>query len=231
MPTISIVMPTYNNLDYLPAAIDCILKQSCNDYEFIIVNDGSTDGTKKYLDEFKEKNKGKPNVDKIKIFHKENGGTGSALNLGFSKAIGIWYTWVSSDNVYDENYLYELAQCFHKNPTIDFVYSDFRFIDENDKFMFDIIRPPYIKGCLIGGCCVGICFMYKKELADNAGPYDEVLNTQDYDMWLRMEELGDFLHIAKNLGSYREHSKTVTNSKPSDHLICIERAKKRRKIS
>jgi hypothetical protein len=70
--------------------------------------------------------------------------------------------------------------------------------------------------------------MYKKELAQKAGLYDEKLNTQDYDMWLRMEELGSFLHIPKILGSYRNHSSTVTNSKPSDHLICLERARGRR---
>lgn len=221
MPTISIVMPTYNNLDYLPKAIDSILNQSCTDFELIIVNDGSTDGTKEYLEAL-------PKTNKIRVFHKENGGTGSALNLGFEHANGIWWTWVSSDNIYDTNYLYQLAQAFHSNANIDFVYSDFRFIDENDNFMRNIIRPPYVKGMLLGGCCVGICFMYKKELALKAGKYDEELNTQDYDMWLRMEELGSMMHVPQILGSYREHKTTVTCSKPSDHLVCIERAKKRR---
>ena len=114
---VTVVIPTYNDAAYLKKAIDGILKQTYKKFELLIVNDGSTDNTEKILSEYEKKDK------RIKVFNKENGGTGSALNYGFSKANGEFGTWVSSDDSKEETYLEDLVNFLIKNRDIEFVCS------------------------------------------------------------------------------------------------------------
>ena len=95
---ISVIMPTYNDSEYLVKAIEDILNQTYKNFELIIVNDGSTDNTEQLIEQYLSDKR-------IKYYFKENGGTGSALNLGFSKANGEFGTWVSSDDNKKENYI------------------------------------------------------------------------------------------------------------------------------
>ena len=85
-------MPTYNDSSYLEKAIDDILNQSYKNFELLIVNDGSTDNTMDILKTYQKQD------NRIQIFDKQNGGTGSALNFGFEHAKGEFGTWVSSDD-------------------------------------------------------------------------------------------------------------------------------------
>ena len=80
---VSIVMPTYNRADYLPKAIDSVLNQTFQDYELVIIDDGSTDGTKQVLEEYQSKS------NKIRVVtHKTNQGVAIARNTGNENARG-----------------------------------------------------------------------------------------------------------------------------------------------
>ena len=112
---ITVVMPTYNDEKYIRRAIDDILKQTYSNFEMLIVNDGSTDNTAQILKEYSEKD------NRIKVFHKENGGTGSALNHGFKHANGEFGTWVSSDDYKEPDYLEQLVTLLKDNRDVEFV--------------------------------------------------------------------------------------------------------------
>lgn len=99
---ISVVVPVYNVCNYLNRCIQSLLAQTHEDYEIILVDDGSTDGSSEICDVFALE------YDKITSFHKENGGLSSARNLGAQKAKGEWVTFVDSDDYVSESYLQDL---------------------------------------------------------------------------------------------------------------------------
>ena len=91
-PLISIIVPVYNIKEYIERCVKSITDQTYKNLEIILVDDGSTDGTEKILDELAEKDA------RIKVFHKENGGSSSARNLGITKATGEYIGFADSDD-------------------------------------------------------------------------------------------------------------------------------------
>lgn len=89
---VSIIVPIYNSEQYLPRCIDSILSQSYTDFELLLIDDGSKDGSGKICDAFTEKD------SRVRVFHKENGGVSSARNLGLQEARGAWVCFVDSDD-------------------------------------------------------------------------------------------------------------------------------------
>lgn len=92
MSRISIIVPVYNTEQYLPRCIDSILSQSFTDFELLLIDDGSSDGSGQICDAYAEKD------NRIRVFHKENGGVSSARNLGLDNAVGEWIYFVDSDD-------------------------------------------------------------------------------------------------------------------------------------
>lgn len=92
MSKISVIVPVYNTERYLPCCLDSILNQSFIDFELLLVDDGSTDGSSAICDVYAEKD------SRIRVFHKENGGVSSARNLGLENAKGDWVCFVDSDD-------------------------------------------------------------------------------------------------------------------------------------
>ena len=89
---VSIIVPVYNTETYLSCCIDSILSQSFTDFELLLVDDGSTDGSGKICDAYAEKD------SRIRVFHKKNGGVSSARNMGLDNAKGEWVFFVDSDD-------------------------------------------------------------------------------------------------------------------------------------
>ena len=89
---ISIVVPVYNTEQYLPRCIDSILSQGFTDFELLLIDDGSTDGSGVICDAYADKD------NRVRVFHKENGGVSSARNLGIDNARGEWLFFVDSDD-------------------------------------------------------------------------------------------------------------------------------------
>ena len=91
MPEISIIIPVYNSATYLRQCIDSILAQSFSDFELLLVDDGSSDGSGGICDEYAAKD------SRIKVFHQQNAGVGAARNLGMEMAVSPWITFIDSE--------------------------------------------------------------------------------------------------------------------------------------
>ena len=110
---VSIVMPSYNRADYLPRAIDSVLNQTFQDYELVIVDDGSTDGTNQVLKEYQAKS------NKIRVLtHKVNRGVSAARNTGNENARGKYIAVLDSDDFFYPNYLENVVPFMEKNPEV-----------------------------------------------------------------------------------------------------------------
>ena len=100
---ISIIVPVYNAELYLARCLESILSQSFTDFELLLIDDGSTDGSGEICDTYAEKDR------RVRVFHKENGGVSSARNLGLKEAKGEWICFVDSDDELLSNGLQVMA--------------------------------------------------------------------------------------------------------------------------
>lgn len=106
---ISVILNVYNGEQYLENCITSILSQTYDNFEFIIVNDGSTDSTKDIIDKYSTKD------DRIRVFHTENKGLSSSRAWGLTKISGEYFIFIDGDDYVDKNYLQELYDSIIKN--------------------------------------------------------------------------------------------------------------------
>ena len=102
MELISIIVPVYKAEKHLSECIDSIISQTYENFELILIDDGSPDNSGKICDEYAEKDK------RIRAIHKENGGVSSARNTGLDNASGEYITFIDSDDFVDKQYLEKL---------------------------------------------------------------------------------------------------------------------------
>ena len=96
---LSIIVPVYNTEKTIRQCVDSILSQEYNDFELLLIDDGSKDASPAICDEYARQD------DRVRVFHKENGGVSSARNLGIDNAQGEWITFVDADDYITSNYL------------------------------------------------------------------------------------------------------------------------------
>ena len=111
MPKFSLIVPIYKIEAYLPKCIDSILAQTCQDYELLLIEDGSPDGCGKICDDYAAKY-----PDKIRAIHQKNGGAGAARNNGIALASGEYLLFVDGDDYLSANFLAELSAAAQKSP-------------------------------------------------------------------------------------------------------------------
>lgn len=126
MVRFSIVVPVYNVEEYIDRCLNSILKQTFEDYEVIVVNDGSPDNSQKIIDKYVKKDK------RFKSFLKENGGLSDARNYGVQKAKGEYLVFVDSDDDINKNLLFELNKEIELN-NVDVIKYGINIIDGNDR--------------------------------------------------------------------------------------------------
>lgn len=203
---ISIVLPVYNGEKYLAEAIESIRKQTYKEFELIVVNDCSTDGTEKIVRDYINRD------NRIRLINNEsNKKLPCSLNIGFSNARGSYLTWTSDDNCYQENALYVMYQYMKKFPEYGMVYTDMIFIDAEGE---RIGRNTSKEGDLFLYNCIGACFLYKRECKMQIGDYDEKrFLVEDYDYWIRMAKRYKIGHIEQGLYYYRFHEESLSFTK------------------
>ena len=147
-PKISVIVPVYNTEKYLHHCIDSILSQTFIDFELLLIDDGSKDSSGTICDEYAAKD------NRVRVFHKENGGTSSARNMGLDNARGEYITFVDSDDWIDTT-MYESMYSLAIEKKVDAVYCDIilhleheqtEYHSYNNKFedhklMYDCLAP------------------------------------------------------------------------------------------
>lgn len=135
---ISVIVPVYNVSRYIKKCIISILSQTYNDFELLLIDDGSTDKSGIICDYYQKQD------DRIKVFHKENGGLSDARNYGIERAIGDYVTFIDSDDYVASNYLETLFQLIIK---YDADVSSVCFIETNNREL-DVFKNIDGTGCL-----------------------------------------------------------------------------------
>lgn len=205
---VSVVLPTHNAVHMLPDILDSLNKQTLNNFELIIVNDGSTDGTKEFLDGLKMRED-----IMLKVIHQMNMKLPGALNVGFSKASGEYLTWVSSDCVCHPIMLWKLAAVLQNCPNAGMAYGAFLIVDQEGTINNKISGQDMSTRSLAIRNPGNAAFMYTKLAAQTVGIYDErLVGAEDWDYWLRMSLKFPFVGIDDILYYYREHDSSMQST-------------------
>ena len=143
--TISVVMANYNGAKYLGETIESVVSQSLNDFEFIIIDDASTDNSKEIINKFYQqyKNKIKP------VFNSKNSGQGVSFNIGIEAAKGSIICFIDSDDIWFQNKLKNVLDVFLRNSNIVFHQHNLSILQENKitekKFRDILITGDYFR--------------------------------------------------------------------------------------
>ncbi len=113
-PTFSIIVPVYNVEKYLSQCIESILAQTFSDFELLLIDDGSSDGSPRICDHFAQKDA------RVKVFHQENGGVSSARNFGIEIATGQYISFVDADDWIEPEYCQRVLEKIHDSDLLFF---------------------------------------------------------------------------------------------------------------
>lgn len=210
---VSVVMPTYNHANYISLAIDSVRSQTYTNWELIIVDNFSDDGT---LDLIKNYS---PDA-RIKFLQINNNGIiAKSRNLGINNAAGSWVAFLDSDDVWFPNKLQTIST--YLNDRSDLMYHHMIVTDKNSqKLKNEKIRSrklglPILTDLLLNGNTIATSsVVVRKRCILEIGGMDEsqeLIGTEDYNTWLRISKISDrFTLVPKYLGAYRLHTSNLS---------------------
>ena len=210
-PRLSVVMCAYNEEQYIMQAIDSILAQTYSDFELIIVDDASTDGTQGIIQRYEDKRI-------LYIRNESNLGPYRSANKGIALASGELIARHDADDISLPDRFELQVDNLAKNPEIGLVSTDFQYIDHKGR-LIESVNLPEDHDALVARLNKGNIFaqgalMFRKILFDQLGGYNKNITiAQDYDMWLRFSEVCRLINIQKPLFLVRFHGKSISRNK------------------
>lgn len=183
MPHISVIIPTYNRLEFVQKAIQSVYGQTYSDFELIIIDDGSRDGTEEALK--------KTALPQTQYLRQENRGVSAARNRGITRATGEWICFLDSDDHWLEKKLARQIDYHKKHPDIVVSQTGEIWIRHGKRVnqMKKHHKPTgdIYEKCLEMCCVTPSSVMIHRSVFDTVGLFDEALPAcEDYDLWLRI---------------------------------------------
>lgn len=210
-PKISIILITYNRSRFISEAIESVLAQSFSDWELLIIDDASTDDTRKIIENLIETEK------RIKyFFNKTNIGISKSRNMGLSLAQGKYIAIIDSDDIWDDsNKLKSQYNFLENNRDYALLGGGVIVINQNGQEIKKYYNPEsdekIRKKMLIKNPFAHSSVMYLKKAAVDLGGYDPKLKTlEDYDLYLKIGAKHKLYNLKKYFSKYRVHSGNIS---------------------
>ncbi|MHC4214239.1 MAG: glycosyltransferase, partial [Planctomycetota bacterium] len=215
---ISVIIPCYNQADYLPEAVKSIVKQSYKNWECIIVNDGSSDNTSDIAQQLIASY---PEYS-IQFIDKPHSGVSDARNIGIEAAAGQWILPLDSDDMFDPTYMQKAMDIIESEPQVDIVSTNLqKFGSEQGQWEPDEYSPKKIRYKNL----LPYATVYRKQLWKKVGGYDGLLSDikqpEDWSFWINCSRHNPIVkRIPEQLLQYRVHEQSVyhTMQKPFGEL-------------
>ena len=179
MPKVSIIVPCYNQAQYLDEALQSVLEQAYDNWECIIINDGSPDTTEEIANQWVKKD------SRFIYLKKENGGLSSARNAGITIAQGTYILPLDADDKIAPHYISFAIQSFQENNSLKIVYCKAVKFDE-EQGLWEL--PDFLRDRLIRENVIFCSAMFKKKDWIAVGGYDEhlIYGLEDWEFWIAM---------------------------------------------
>jgi glycosyltransferase involved in cell wall biosynthesis len=221
MPAISVILACYNTERYIASAVRSILAQTFCDFELILIDDGSTDGSSEICKQLASEDL------RIKLVARPNKGLTKSLNEGVSLATAPLIARMDADDLSMPTRFEKQADYLDAHPHCVCVGSRVTLIDPYDspisltdhKLTHDEIDADLLKG--IGWSIVHPAAMMRTDAVRRVGGYREQFKTsQDLDLWLRLAEIGKLANLEEPLVRYRQHFESVAFNKADEQWRC-----------
>jgi glycosyltransferase involved in cell wall biosynthesis len=226
---VSIIMPVYNGEKYIKQAIECVLDQSYQNWELIIVDDGSIDNTANIISTFGD--------SRIHYYFQENRGEAAARNTGIGQMNGEYMAFLDADDLYLSNALDDMVSYLDGHPQYGSIFSDGYICDQNGKQLMRLteIRPGIFTGNILNPLVVTpsvitvpVCTMTR---TSSIRKYDMHFDTEnnligtDWDFWIHLAVNEGFGYLDKLTCKYRIHQTNITRvygeeKRRKDYLYC-----------
>lgn len=210
MPTVSVVIPTYNRADLLEEALRSGLQQTYQDFEVIIVDDGSTDHTRERVAGFQSD-------PRVRYIYQENRGPSAARNTGIRASQGSYVALLDSDDIWLPDKLQKQMSLMTADDRVDVVYCDFRFVDLAGNLLPLRYSRPASRGTLYEDLMYGnvltgsdSAVLVRARCFAEVGLFDESLPAlEDQDLWRRMALAHHFVYLDEVLLYIRWHASNI----------------------
>ena len=230
---VSVVMPVYNAARYLAEAVESILAQTFREFEFVIVDDGSTDRSRQMLDEYARRDA------RIKIIRRPNTGIVGALNDGIAGSSTPLIARMDADDVSSPQrlekqvaYMREHPECVALGARVTGIdpYGCVLFESEH-KLAHDEIDAELLNG--VGWAIVHPAAMLRRDALQRVGGYRREWQwVEDLDLFLRLAEIGRVANLSQRLLQYRQHTESINRTRAAEQArladACVREAYRRR---
>jgi glycosyltransferase involved in cell wall biosynthesis len=203
----TVVMPNYNDSEFIGRAIESVLGQDYPRLEFIIVDDGSTDGSVELIRSY---------GDAIRLIcHEKNKGHAAAVNTGLRLVQGEILNWLNSNDSYVPGVLPKIGRYFLRHPGTNVIFGDFNVIDIDDRVLLRqrVLPLDYAYACMVGfGSLIAVSTMFmRKHVLDTAGLLDETYHhVPDNDFIFRVAQNFPIRKLSMRIANWRHHPTSIT---------------------
>ncbi|KMT66531.1 glycosyltransferase family 2 protein [Catenovulum maritimum] len=225
---ISVIIPTYNCIDYLPFAVSSVIKQNVKDMEIIVVDDGSTDGTQVWLANIIEK------YPFIKVIQQHNLGVVTARNNAIAQAKGEYIAFLDADDYWYEDKLGPQLSYMQSHPKVSLSFSNYDHIDMDNQKIIDCFSywPEFLSKIyrkqdtnyqtlfnasesIIATNVIGTSTVVAKKsaLVATNGFDTKLKSASDWDMWIRLSQLGDVALSSRSTTAYLMRPSSITSNR------------------
>jgi len=222
VPKVSVVIAAYNRARFLPECIESVLSQTFQDFEVLIVDDGSTDNTREVVSAY---------CPPVKYFHQENQGAPATKSKGIELVSGDYIALLDSDDVLLEDALKKGVDVLDRWPNVGLSYGQAYIMDE-EGHVTELSRPSHCKGSyvrsgkeeikdlMLGNYITGSTTMIRRSCFALVGLFNPVFRrgSEDFDMWVRLAKRYDVAYIDSPLVKYRVHHQSLSAGRQVDEV-------------
>jgi len=206
-PFVSIITPSYNQVQYLEATIESVLAQGYPNIEYLIVDGGSDDGSVDIIRKYQEQ---------ISWWVSEpDQGQTDAINKGFSQATGQIFAWINSDDTYQPGAISQAVDFLSTHPEVGLVYGDVNFIDSSGQVIgtFNAQQTSYNRLRRGGVYIPQQAAFWRADLWHQVAPLDpSFFFALDYDLWVRLARVTKIHYTPRLWANFRLHDDAKTIS-------------------
>lgn len=207
-PRVSVIIPVFNLEVYLSETVDSVLNQTCQDFEIILVDDGSTDRSREIINGYQRRL-----PEKVRAVFQNHRGAAAARNTGIAMACGEWIAFLDGDDIWKPDKLNVQLRETENDPRINFlstaaeIYGQHKLFSELVPAGHDIKLELLLKGCFI----ILSTVLIRSELLDTITFNEELPGAQDLDLYLRLADRSRFCFIPEPLIMYRIRKNAISD--------------------
>jgi chondroitin synthase len=230
-PLVSIYVPLFNREKYIAECLQSALEQTVKDLEIVVCDDGSTDNSIQVINRYFRNNK------RIRVISQKNAGIGASSNTAVRNCKGFYIGQLDADDVLKKDAVEKCLEVMEKDYSLSLVYGTTEYIDSESNVMSPGWNWPYFsREYLLTKMIVHhFRFFRRRDFMRTSGFSESIKNAVDYDMMLKLSEVGRVIHLNRVLYQYRRHGTMTTvmdnDAQNLNNFIVINEALKRLNLS